>query len=192
MIEKMKSVSVIAMESEKNALLDELQKLELLHIAEKRAGDGQLSERLLKLTRIQSYLLEYQSSPKEELLPDPAFEELFSRVDAAMEEKKALLSLQSASKMEAEKLQAWGDFSPEQVRELRALGYDLHFYRCGKKDFKLLKSDPSLRLIKLASVEKSETFASLGPLPAGSPASGKEPFGFGRDPAGLRGKAQPL
>ncbi len=170
MIEKMKLVSVIALESEKNALLDELRELELLHIAEKRAGDGVLSERLLKLTKIQSYLLEYQSSPKEELLQDPAFEELFSRVDAAMEEKKALLSLQSASKMEAEKLRAWGDFSPEQVRELRALGYDLHFYRCGKKDFKLLKSDPSLRLIKLASVEKSETFASLGPLPADSPA----------------------
>lgn len=170
MIEKMKLVSVIAMESEKDALLQELQKLELLHIAEKRAGDGLLSERLLKLTKIQSYLLEYQSSPKEELLSDTEFEELLSRVASAIEEKKELLSLRSASKMEIEKLQAWGDFSPEQVRELRDLGYDLHFYRCGKKDFKLLLSDPSLRLIKLASVEKSETFASLGPLPAGSPA----------------------
>ena len=104
-------------------------------------------------------------SRNSEILTDEEFEEVYSRVLDALDRKAELAQERSAAAAEYDRIQSWGDFSPEAVQDLRDQGYDLHFYQFGKKEYEKAAQDDRVQLIRLASVDKQITAAVLGSLP---------------------------
>lgn len=166
MIEKMKAVQIVTTEKERARLLDTLRSLEILHLAERAAADPACTERFAKLSKTAMLLKDYEGSrPSGELLTGKRFDTLYERVLEADERKKALTAQKAKAVTEADRLRGWGPFLPDDVTALREAGIDLHFYRTGKKEYRELAADDSVRLIRLAPVDKMETFATVGTLP---------------------------
>ena len=92
-------------------------------------------------------------------------------MQGALERKAALIQEAGAAKAELERVQAWGEFSPAELNKLKAEGYDFHFYSIGKKELEAAVADESIRLIRLAPVDKMDTIAVLGTLPVTIPAT---------------------
>lgn len=168
MIEKMNLVHIVTAESGKDAMLEGLRDLGILHIAEKKSADKQLSERFSKLSRISNLLKDYapeKSEPKQEILSDEAFEPMFEEILQCVDKKTAQMQLIATDRSEIERVQAWGEFEPEAVRKLREDGYDLHFYRLAKNDFENLKQTEDVRYIVLSPVDGQTAVAVFGLLP---------------------------
>lgn len=175
MIEKMKMVYVVSSISKKKEMLDGLKEVGVLHLAEKKAADRVVSERFTDLSKTASALLEYAPNKKEKkempILSDKDFEAMYTSVVEAIEKKTSLNQDISAANAEIERIQAWGEFSPESLKELQNEGYDLHFYRLAKNDYATVAEDKEIKFIRLASIEKMDTIAVLGKLPATIPAT---------------------
>ena len=173
MIEKMKMVHVVSTVSKKDEMLEGLRKLGLMHLAEKQSADRVVTERFSTLAKTAQALADYAPNKKEAklleeapILSDQEFEQLYNEVLAAIDEKAALAQEISVASAEIERIQAWGDFSPAEVKELKKQGYDLHFYNIGKNEMEQVQADKEIRFIRLASIDKTDTIAVLGSLPA--------------------------
>ena len=57
------------------------------------------------------------------------------------------------------------------LKELKEAGYDLHFYRLAKNEFEMAEQDPEVKMIRLATIDKMDTVAVIGALPATIPAA---------------------
>ena len=154
MIEKMKMVYVVSSVSKKDEMLDGLRDLGLLHLAEKKSPARAASERFTTLSKTAGVLLDYapdkKSKGKEEapILSDEQFEEMYQGVLAALDKKSALSQEMSAAGAEIERVKAWGDFAPAELKELKEAGYDLHFYRLAKNEFEMAEQDPEVKMIR--------------------------------------------
>ena len=170
MIEKMKVVHIVAAASEKTALLDRLRTLGIVHFAEKASADQRHLERFAELSRMDMALQEY-AGPGRETAPmsDKDFEPFYKELADCLERRKTLQEKKTAAGAAAEKLAEWGDFSPEELRELKDQGFDIHIYRTDKKTMAALAADPDVQIIRLAPVGKMPTLASIGPLPGTYP-----------------------
>ena len=177
MIEKMKMVYIVSSVSKKDEMLDGLRNLGILHLSEKKSPQRAVSERFTSLSKTASALMDYapdkKSKNKEEvpILTDTQFEEMYQGVLTAMDKKSALIQEISAANAEIERIKAWGDFEPGELKQLKEVGYDLHFYRLGKNDYTMVAEDPEIRFVRLASIDKMDTVAVLGTLPATIPAA---------------------
>ncbi|MBR0139517.1 MAG: hypothetical protein IJM17_04440, partial [Firmicutes bacterium] len=170
MIEKMKVVQVVSTAAHKEDLLAELRKLGIVHFAEKASADRVLTDRFSDLSKTALFLKDYAPEDKAEedkVLPDDRFEAVYNVVKGAMDRRKDLSARRSAAITAADKLREWGDFDPKEIRILRSEGVPLRFYRLDKKTLAELAADESIKYIKLASVEKMDTIAVIGDLPAG-------------------------
>ncbi len=166
MIEKMKVVHIVTTEPEKAAMLDRLRALGIVHFSEKAASDSRYTERFAALSRMTTALQEYPAQPEEAVLSDEEFEPFFRDLSACLERKKSLQEKRTAAHAAAEKLAEWGRFSPAEVEELRAQGWDIHIYRTDKKTLAALTADPAIQVVRLAPVGKMPTLATFAPLPA--------------------------
>lgn len=166
MIEKMKTVSVIAQTDRKTELLDTLRGLGILHLAEKKEADPALTERFSVLSKLSFELKEYakETPASEELLSDAQFEKIHQTAHEALKRKAVLREKQSALQLQAQRLRPWGDFDPAQLDALRQNGLDFHFYRLDKKEYIRLSRQEEIRFFRLAPVEKMNTVAVLGAL----------------------------
>ena len=174
MIEKMKMVHIVTTASGKEEMLQGLRDLGLLHIAEKQNADRNISEQFQTLSRTANALKEYadpKAKEKAEILSDEEFAEMYRGVQEALEKKAALTQAIGAANTELDRISAWGDFSPEEVKELKDAGFDFHFYRLGSKEYQEAVNDENIRLLRLASVDKMDTVAVLGTLPPNIPAT---------------------
>ena len=146
MIEKMKVVHIVSTAPEKDALLERLRELGVVHFSEKADADRQYLERFAALSRMAAVLQEYPH-PAQETSPlsGDAFETLFRDVNECIERRKTLQAQQSAARAAAERLAEWGHFSPAQLRELRCEGWDIHIYRTDKKTVAALEAYPVVR-----------------------------------------------
>ena len=183
MIETMKMVHVVTTVSRKRELIKGLKDLGLLHIAEKKQASPAAARRFQDLSKLSSELQEY--APKQDKgkdkdgkkdaahapLEGKALEDLLEKAAQAIEDKRALTEAIQADTAEAERLAPWGDFDPNQVRELRKEGFDLHFYRVDNPVWEEIEKDEKIRAIRLASVEKAVTIAVVGSLPQGMAAN---------------------
>ncbi len=168
MIEKMKVVSIVAQASQKDALLDGLKKLGLLHIREKQCADPACLQRIADLSATELALQEYApETPSQALLSDEDFETLYQGVKAALENRQALSTQRAALVARAEALEKWGSFSPQDFDFLRSHGLDLHIYRMDKKTLARLRAEETVPFIRLKQVEKMEVVALWSPLPEG-------------------------
>lgn len=170
MIEKMKVVHIVAAASEKTALLDRLRTLGIVHFAEKASADQRHLERFAQLSRMDMALQEYVGPGRETApMSDKDFEPFYKELADCLERRKTLQERKTAAGAAAEKLAEWGDFSPEELRELKDQGFDIHVYRTDKKTMAALAADPDVKIIRLAPVGKMPTLASVGPLPGTYP-----------------------
>ena len=169
MIEKMKIVHVVSSASRKQEMLEELRDLGILHLAEKRSANREITERYASLSRTSMALQDYVADKKSSgapVLSDDEFEKMYGEVREALERRTSLAQTRGAAVSEIERIQDWGDFSPAELKKLNKEGYDFHFYRLSKNDYNAAVSDENVRLIRLASVDKMDTVAVLGKLPA--------------------------
>lgn len=165
MIEKMKSICVVAQNSHKEELLTSLRDLGIVHIAEKKNADPLFIERFSVLSKILIELKDYVADDNVEAdsLQNDEFEEIYQNSLKALEAKASLTARKTELLIELEKLKPWGDFDSQAIKELPK-DMDLHFYRLDKKAYKSLKENENIRFIRLASVEKMETVAVFGKL----------------------------
>lgn len=155
MIEKMKTVCIVAAQSEKAELLDALRALGLVHFAEKADADQGYLERFAALSRLIAVLEEQGGREVEvELLDDARFKALFEELNACLERRKAFEARRNAAAAACDTLAAWGSFSPDDVKALREQGYELHFCRVDKKLLASLEADEEVRFFRLAPVGK--------------------------------------
>lgn len=176
MIEKMKMVCVVSSVSRKDEMLDGLRSLGLLHLAEKKSPKRAATERFTTLSKTAAVLAEYAADKKKKkdptpVLSDSEFEEMYQNVLTALDKKSSLEQEISAANAELERISAWGNFSPEEVKRLKEDGYDLHFYRLGKNEHQMALQDPEIKMIALSPVDKTHTVAVLGTLPVTIPAT---------------------
>ena len=168
MIEKMKMVHVVSSVSRKQEMLEHLRDLGILHLAEKKNADREITERFTSLSKTAMALADYakekgkkEKTPSAEILSDEAFEKVYADVLACMDRKAALIQERGNAVSEIERIQGWGEFSPAEVKQLNKEGYDLHFYRMDKKTYEAAAGDENVRLIRLAPVDKMEAVAAL-------------------------------
>ena len=167
MIEKMKVVHIVAAQTQKTELLDALRALGIVHFAEKADADQTYLERFAALSRLITVLEEQGVSEVEaETLDDDQFKVLFDGLNACLERKKALEAERAAAVSACDTLAGWGSFSPAEIKELKAQGFELHFCRVDKKLLASLEADKEVRFLRLAPVGKQQTVAILGALPA--------------------------
>ncbi len=173
MIEKMKKVYVVSSAQKKDEMLKGLRKLGLLHLSEKKGADRAVTEKYIELSQTINLLADYAPDKKEAkpekkpLAGDEEFAEIYAAVKEGFEKKDFLTKEINLTVSEIERIAPWGDFSPSEIAELKEDGVELHFYRMGKAELKMLSENEEAPFIKLASVEKSETVAIIGSLPAG-------------------------
>ena len=167
MIEKMKVVHIVAAQTQKTELLDALRALGIVHFAEKADADQTYLERFAALSRLITVLEEQGVSEVEaETLDDVKFKQLYDGLNACLERKKALEAERAAAVSACDTLAGWGSFSPAEIKELKAQGFELHFCRVDKKLLASLEADKEVRFLRLAPVGKQQTVAILGALPA--------------------------
>ena len=175
MIEKMKMLHIVASASGKEEMLKDLREMGLLHLAEKQSASRELNEEFQTLSKASNALNEYADPKAKEkkagVLSDSEFEKMYRGVLDAIEKKESLNQAIGAANTELDRISAWGDFSPEDVKALRDEGFDLHFYRMGSKEFQDAVNDENIRLIRLAPVDKMDTVAVFGTLPPEIPAT---------------------
>ena len=177
MIEKMKMVCVVSSVSRKDEMLDGLRSLGLLHLAEKKSPDRAVAERFTTLSKTAATLTDYAPDKKNKkkepvpVLSDSEFEEMYQNVLATLDKKASLEQEISAANAEIERIKAWGNFSPEDVKRVKEDGYDLHFYRLGKNEYQMALQDPEIKMIALTPIDKMHTVAVLGTLPVTIPAT---------------------
>ena len=175
MIEKMKMLHIVASASGKEEMLKDLREMGLLHLAEKQSASRELNEEFQTLSKASNALKEYADPKAKEkkagVLSDSEFEKMYRGVRDAIEKKESLNQAIGAANTELDRISAWGDFSPEEVKALKNEGFDLHFYRMGSKEFQDAVNDENIRLIRLAPVDKMDTVAVFGTLPPEIPAT---------------------
>ena len=171
MIEKMKVVYIVTSRSHKKDMLDDLRDLGVFHLAQKKSADRELTERFATLSKTELVLRDYVQDKKAKgtVLPDDEFEKMYKGVLEAIDTESALTQRRSALVTESERVSAWGDFDPDELSEIAGSGLDFRFYRLGKKEYEAALADENVKFIRLASVDKMDTIASLGQLPSSIP-----------------------
>ena len=174
MIEKMKMVHIVTSASRKEEMLNALRDAGVMHLSEKQSADREVTERFQNLSKTANTLKEYAEPKKEgskEILSDDEFNKMYLGVQDALDRKNMLGQEIASARTEIDRVSAWGEFSPQEVHELRDNGYDLHFYRMGDKEYQAAASDENIRMFRLGTIDKMKTAAVLGPLPAEIPAT---------------------
>lgn len=174
MIEKMKIVHIITSVSGKEAMLNGLRDVGVMHLAEKQSADRAVSDRFQTLTKTATALRDYADPKKKlrtEIISGEDFDKIYETALDALERKSALMQEISQAKTELDRLSAWGDFSPSEIEVLRDAGFDFRFYRMGEKEYRAAAQDENVKLINLSPVDKQRAVAVLGALPAEIPAT---------------------
>ncbi|MBQ3291691.1 MAG: hypothetical protein IJH43_04870 [Mogibacterium sp.] len=168
MIEKMKMVHIVTSASGKDEMLKGLREIGVMHLAEKQSADRGVTERFQNLSKTAMALKDYADPKQEgskEILSDDEFNTMFSGVQKALERKVSLGQEISTAKTEIDRISAWGDFSPADVKALKEEGFDFHFYRIAEKELQAAIADENVRLIRLGTIDKQNTVAVIGTLP---------------------------
>ena len=171
MVEKMKMVHIV---TAKDEMIKSLREIGVMHLAEKQSADREVTDRFQTLSKTQMALKDYAEKkqvPASEILTDDEFNKMYDGVLEAIDRKTALGQEISAANTEIDRIAAWGEFAPQDVKDLKEEGYDFHFYRMGSKEFQALQAEEGVRYLRLAPVDKQDAVAVFGTLPPSIQAS---------------------
>ena len=130
MVEKMKMVHIVTSASAKDEMIKSLRDIGVMHLAEKQSADREVTDRFQTLSKTQMALKDYAEKkqvPASEILTDDEFNKMYDGVLEAIDRKTALGQEISAANTEIDRIAAWGEFSPEELKDLKEEGYDFHF-----------------------------------------------------------------
>lgn len=181
MIVKMKKVSVVVQEQQKNPMLKTLRKAGMFHVSDEPVRTATLEEiqrETDSLEKIRTQIVEAVALDKhkrkgvvEQLsLTDAEFDEIHTQLLNLATVRQELSEQLVKDTQMIEQIVAWGDFSPKSIAELSECGYPLTFYTIGKKELRLI--DESISYIRLKPAGKQDAIAVIGDsLPDDFPAT---------------------
>lgn len=165
MIEKMKSVCVVAQDTHKEELLTSLRNMGILHLAEKKSANAEIIERLSLISKLMLELKDYVTEEEEvsQSLSDQEFEALCQKSIWALDRKSVLNTKITQLRLEIDRLKPWGEFDSDLIGEL-SKKLELHFYRVDKNGYKKILQDEDIKFIHLKGVEGMEAIATFKEL----------------------------
>ena len=144
MIVKMKKVSLVVLDSERDSALDRLRDLGVMHVERDYKSSDDLTSLLEKKALFERCL----SSLKGDEGKNPEKMKSFSDSEAVVEKVSSLLEKIRILGEEKEKikkdilsLEPWGDFNPADIIELGSKGIDLGFYELTNEVFSKVSED---------------------------------------------------
>jgi V/A-type H+-transporting ATPase subunit I len=166
----MKKISLVVMDKSREASLEELRDLGVVHLEKRDVSSARLSFLLERKSRaetalgiLQSYAVKGASngSPKKSgVSPDP--EGFVGKVLVLSEEKKSLQEQAAWNSRERSRIEKWGDFAPRLLTELAEQGIPLIPYELSHKAYESLGKDE--RVILLGKDKTAVYCVALQPL----------------------------
>ncbi|GHT66112.1 V-type ATP synthase subunit I [Spirochaetia bacterium] len=181
MIVPMKKVSLVVLDKNREASLNTLRGLGVVHLEKKSAVSDSLAKLLEKRTRLenaQGILMPYQVDKKaavaqaatekprrratDRIVPEPYSSEgldaetapdFQTQVLELGEERKTLQEQLASQARERSRIEKWGNFNPRDIKDLAANGLALFLYELPLKDYESLSDD--VRRIVLGATKAS-------------------------------------
>ncbi len=174
MIVPMKKVSLVIFDREREASLDALRKLGVLHLEQKGIVSESLSAVMEKKTQAEHALGILRNFAAKKTQPNTSeaevqAEELVTLVLTLFDQRKQEQELLASDFKELSRIQSWGDFDPAGLEELKQKGITLIPYELPKKVYEHI--DPSIEILTLS---KDKNMVRC--LAVGTPIPGETPF----------------
>ena len=149
MIVPMKKVSLIIMGDKKTETLEKLRKLGMIHIEINEGSGERLNELKEQISLLESAIFTIGTKKGAEGEELNLAESLNIAKDVAFltDKKKNFQAEMFTLNSELDRLESWGRFDPESVKDLVEKGIDISFYEIPKKEYEALGD--SLKTIKL-------------------------------------------
>ena len=142
MIVKMKKITLLCVENERAAAMEQLRELGIVHVDHESRVESEnvaaMEEKLADVTAVVN-LLSGLKCPKD--LPDApglSGRELYLRASELLSRQGALEKELDSLGREIESLRPWGDFAPEKVEELARDGVKILFCKSYRDEFEAL------------------------------------------------------
>ncbi len=172
MIAPMKKVSLVVMDRERDAALERLRSLGVVHLERRAVGSDTLSRLLEKKSRAETaigILRNYAgAAPRAESSPAVPADALVDTVLGLMEKRKAEQEALTADLKELARIAPWGDFDPRELALLAASGMVLVPYELSLKSYADV-GDTARLLVLRADRNLVRCLAVGAPLPAEAP-----------------------
>ncbi len=139
MIVKVKKITFIGLQEEKDRFVSRLQEIGITHVAlpMEAVEPAEVARELQKVTEVRKFLSRVAgkaAAPK--LAAD--YSAICSKREELGQRETRLLSEISVLKKEREILEPWGDFDPQDIALFRSKGLEVKFYRVARKVFETL------------------------------------------------------
>jgi V/A-type H+/Na+-transporting ATPase subunit I len=143
MIVKMRKITFIGLNGEKDRFINRLQEVGATHVTlpMEAVEPTEVARELQKVTEIRKFLSRYGSARCE--VPDPSadYAEICSEREELGQKETRLLGEISSLKKERAVLEPWGDFDPQDIALLCSKGMDVRFYRMPRRVFEGIQLD---------------------------------------------------
>ncbi len=167
MIERMKRITVFCQKEKALSVVLSLRELGLVHIKDmaQKSVESENKERdksivLKALGNLESYVDKKNPLPEKTLTQEDVL--LTSKsIVSLMEEEQKTVDRVRVLRNEADRIRSWGDFDPNEIKELSKMGINLHFYLVTKKDLKALSEDSSVTFVNVKN-ENGSAVAVIG------------------------------
>ena len=146
MIEKMKKFTFLVTDREFEGFIDAIRDLGVVHVTQLQQGatSPELQEAISMEQRYRAAMdflavagKKYAADAATAVLEISSPEALLQRVEALQVREKELMLSEVELNREAEQLEPWGNFSPDDVKRLSAaMGMEIHFFCCRTKSFR--------------------------------------------------------
>jgi V/A-type H+-transporting ATPase subunit I len=171
MIVKVKKITFVGLNQEKERFIDRLQQVGLTHITKPMDAvePTEVARELQRVTEIRKFLarLSTKAAPSDHSVE---YADICSRREELGQKETRLLSEISVLKKEREILEPWGDFDPQLIALLRSKGLNVRFHRLPKKVFETINLDPVLsHVTRQTEGEVAFVDIAAGPVELGIP-----------------------
>ena len=150
MIQKMKKITLLAMESRKQMMLEQLADLSVMHISfcndvNNKGNIAEYNALLEKISKMEFLLQEHKSSKEKQISLPPQecldlLQKILEETDSAKKQLDELLPKKDL-------LSHWGDFDFNSIREMKNHGVFLKFWKAAKKNPPESRNDLIVKMI---------------------------------------------
>jgi len=171
MIVKVKKITFVGLQEEKERFISRLQEIGVTHVSlpMDAVEPAEVARELQKVTEIRKFL---SRLVKKTVAPDLGadYSAICSRREELGQRENRLLSEISVLKKEREVLEPWGEFDPHEIALFRSKGLEVRFYRVAKKIFDVLSLDQVFYLVtRQTEGEVAFTAMASSPFDLGVP-----------------------
>lgn len=161
MIVPMKKVSLVVLDKDKDAALDRIRELGVVHLEQKTAASPELNRLLDRKTQIEvaaGVLKTFAPKKSGKNDKDSAENQLFNgdivhRVCDLSGERKALQDAVFAAERDKARFEKWGDFEPDEFRSLAQNGVKAYLYEVSLQSY--AKNTAEVPIITLSTDKKN-------------------------------------